>query len=150
VVSQPNGSTAGFSSTTTEDTSFLTDTAGSYTVRLTVTDDDGATAFDEETFSVAAQNVIPTADISGPLTGQTGGMAILSGVNSFDPDGSIVVYDWNITQQPINSVPTFTIVNGGVDRKFIPDLAGTYRITLRVKDNSGAWSPDVFIDFVAT
>jgi hypothetical protein len=150
VVSQPNGSTAGFSSTTTEDTSFLTDTAGSYTVRLTVTDDDGATAFDEETFSVAAQNVIPTADISGPLTGQTGGMVILSGVNSFDPDGSIVVYDWNITQQPINSVPTFTIVNGGVDRKFIPDLAGTYRITLRVKDNSGAWSPDVFIDFVAT
>lgn len=114
--------------------------AGSYTFRLTVTDNGGATAFDEVnvTVNAAPANQPPTASagpdqsITLPVSSVT-----LSGSGT-DPDGSIASYSWTKvsgTGGTITSPASASTTVTGLTQ-------GSYTFRLTVTDNSGASATD--------
>ena len=112
---------------------------GTYIFKLIVTDNSGATASAFDTVIVTAPiNLPPVANagasksITLPLNNTT-----LDGSLSYDPDGSIVSYNWVQSSGP--STATITGVSSPVAA--ISNLvAGVYTFELTVTDNSGASS----------
>ncbi|MEH0110276.1 PKD domain-containing protein [Tersicoccus sp. MR15.9] len=100
-------------------------TAGTYTVKLTVTDNRNATGSVTKQVTVAAANQLPTA----AFTSSVSNLALsVDGSGSSDPDGSIASYAWdfgdggNATGATANH--TYT-------------TAGTYTVGLTVTDDRG-------------
>jgi len=80
-------------------------------------------------------NIAPVAVIA-PVTGATLNTQItLSGIGSYDPDGTIVSYTWTL-KKPAGSA---ALLAGGstASPSFTPDMAGSYTATLIVTDNKG-------------
>jgi PKD repeat protein len=102
--------------------------AGSYTVKLTVTDRDGAQATDTATVQVREGNQPPAAVISGPTSGLVGETLSLSGAGSTDSDGRIVRYAWDLGDGTSG---------GGVNVTHVYGEAGRYTVTLTVTDGGG-------------
>ncbi len=110
---------------------------GVYSVILTVTDDDGAS--DSDTFEVIVylgsnggdkQNLPPIAQINASATqAEAGDTLSFNGLNSTDPDGTIVQYLWYIDDE---------IWDDGILTVYNRDDSGTYNLTLKVIDNNGA------------
>jgi PKD repeat protein len=104
--------------------------AGSYTVRLTVTDNDGLTNSASTTAQVSDGSGLqsPVAKPGGPYQGTTASPVAFDGSASSDPDGTIVSYDW-------------TFGDGGTASGAKPthaySTAGTYTVTLTVTDDTG-------------
>ncbi len=100
--------------------------AGSYTVKLIVTDDDGAS--EEAEVVINAQRVLVSPTASASYTPQSGDAPLtvsFDGSGSSDPDGDIVTYEWLFTDGETLSGET-------AQRTF--DRAGQYRFSLRVTD----------------
>jgi len=136
--SDPDGSIASYqwsfgdgTSSSGQSTSHAYSYAGTYTVRLTVTDNDGAT--DMETRQVvitSAPNQPPVARISvSPSSGEPGDWLTFSGASSSDPDGSIVTYQWSFGDGTSGS---------GMTTNHAYSAQGTYTVRLTVTDNDGA------------
>ena len=105
--------------------------AGTYTVKLVVTDNKGATATTTGSVMVTAPapvNVPPTAAIDTTVSNLT---VNFSGAGSTDSDGTITSYAWNFGDSQTGSGKTVSHTYGA---------AGTYTATLVVTDNSGATS----------
>jgi PKD repeat protein len=108
--------------------------AGVYTVRLIVTDDKGAVASTTQAVTVSplVVNQPPVAQFTysptAPFVGQT---VIFNGTSSYDPDGTIVSYQWDLNGDglPDQSGPMAT---------WTYTAAGMYNVTLTVIDNQGA------------
>ena len=105
-------------------------TTGTFTLRLTVTDDKGATKSTTTPIVVSGSNQKPVpALLALPTSGTAPFLVSVSAVGSVDPDGSIVSYSWDFgngqTAQGLQSQVTYT-------------TAGTYVITLTVRDNKNA------------
>jgi len=101
---------------------------GTYTVRLTVTDDSGTStnsASDEMTVTV---NHFPIADAGQDRVGVPGQMFIFDGSASIDPDGKITEYIWNFGDGTIQT---------GCKVSHNYAKPGTYNALLTVRDNSG-------------
>jgi PKD repeat protein len=105
--------------------------AGSYTVTLVVTDDDGLTSAAATTTADISDVVVdPIADPNGPYTGTEGRELTFDGTGSYDPDGgSIVSYAWDFDDGNTGIGPNPTNVY---------DTAGSYTVTLMVTDDEGA------------
>ncbi len=101
--------------------------AGSYTVRLDVTDDAGLDAVSEQTVTVVgtSTDIPPTASFTFSCSGLT---CHFDGSGSSDSDGTIVAYQWDFGDYSgaSGSAPTF-------DHTYLQ--AGSYSVTLRVIDN---------------
>lgn len=106
---------------------------GLYTVTLTVTDNQGATGSASTTASIAAAppqtNQLPQARANGPYTIASGTPLTLSSGGSFDPDGSIVSYQWTLGDGRTATGPAPTVTYA---------TAGTFNVSLTVTDNTGA------------
>lgn len=117
--------------------------AGTYVFRLTVTDNQGATSFDEVTVTVIAFNQPPIANAGADfvITLPTSTTNV-SGSGS-DPDGSITNYGWS----QISGPNTATLINASTPTLTASGLIeGTYRFRLTVTDNQGATgSDDMFL-----
>jgi len=103
---------------------------GTYTVTLTVTDNDGATASTSATTTVL--NRSPVASFtSSPSAPYTGDVVTFNASTSYDPDGTIVSYFW-----------TFGDGTNGTGVVVTHSYAdnGTYTVTLTVTDNDGSTS----------
>ena len=98
---------------------------GPYTVKLTVTDNQGATGVSSQSLSVAA-NQVPIASFTTTLTPLS---AAFDASTSTDPDGSVVSYAWTFGdgQTGTGKTPSHTYAT-----------AGTYQVKLTVTDNQGA------------
>jgi len=113
-------------------------TQGTYVFRLTVTDNSGATTYDEVNVIVLQANQSPTAN-AGPdksITLPTN-TAILSGSGT-DPDDGIASYQWKTV-----SGGAATLTNANTPTLTVKGLVqGTYVFGLTVTDNSGATGYD--------
>jgi PKD repeat protein len=107
--------------------------AGVFPVTLTVTDNQGATGSASTTASIAAApapiNQLPQARANGPYSVAVGTPLTLSSGGSFDPDGSLVSYQWTLGDGRTASGPAPTVSY---------PTAGTYSVTVTVTDNLGA------------
>lgn len=103
---------------------------GIFTVRLTLTDDQGATA--SQTIDITVTEA-PVAEISVDRTAAESAPAVFNfdASGSFDPDGEIVQYQWDF---------------GDGSRELVPVVAhtypvpGTFRVVLTVTDDTGVTS----------
>ena len=106
-------------------------TAGNYTVTLTVTDNEGATGSATSSATITSpSNTSPNAVIAnGPFNAETGQAISFSSSGSNDPDGSIASYSWNFGDGTTSSsaTPSKTYTS-----------AGSYTVSLTVTDNDGA------------
>jgi PKD repeat protein len=101
-------------------------TFGSFEVRLTITDDDGATATGNLTVKV--ENVQPVARASGDLKVLSGEEVKMDGTGSYDLDGNIVEYLWDMGDGKTELGPIVRHTYTGV---------GTFIVTLTVEDEGG-------------
>ncbi|WP_313790931.1 PKD domain-containing protein [Allomuricauda sp. SCSIO 65647] len=121
--------------TSTEaDPVYTFNTAGTYDVELTVTDDGGLTDTDTVTITVNEPNQQPTALAEAtPLEGDAPLQVTFTGSNSTDSDGTVESYAWDFgdggTSTEADPVYTFNTV-------------GTYDVELTVTDDGGLTNTD--------
>lgn len=142
--SDPDGTVVGYEWDLDGNGSFETDTgavatssrsygsAGTYAVKLRVTDDDGAKA--TATVNVVVANVLPVAAIAvSPNPVVAGQAALLDARSSFDPDGTIVKYDWDL-----DGNGTYEATSAGTPtRSHVYPNPGAFNVGVRVTDNHG-------------
>lgn len=104
------------------------------TFTYVVSDNHGGTSTATVTITVYA-NVAPIADGNGPYLVNEGSSLSLSSSGSFDPDGSIVSYEWDFDYDGV----TFNVDATGASPTYVgSDGPSTFTIALRVTDNDGA------------
>ncbi|MFH1921247.1 MAG: PKD domain-containing protein, partial [Planctomycetota bacterium] len=112
---------------------------GEFTVRLLVTDEDGA--WDVATATVTVGNVTPSAEAGGPYYVNEGSNLTLDASASTDPGLDIVSFEWDLDNNGSYETPGTTAIFNRTDD-------GPYTVGLRVTDDFGAWDVDTAIVIV--
>lgn len=100
---------------------------GTYPVLLTVTDDDGGIASDSISVTTVT-TAVPVANANGPYAGQAGQTIGFTASGSFDPDGSIVLFSWDLGDGSTATGPA---------PSYAYSSAGTFQVVLTVRDDAG-------------
>jgi PKD repeat protein len=115
--------------------SHVYDVAGTYTVMLTVSTEDGRSGSSTALVTVAVPpNAPPVAAAGGSYTGDEGGIIGFSGAVSSDPDGDALTYAWDFGDGATGSgvAPSHTYADNA-----------TYTVGLTVTDTHGLASTPV-------
>ncbi|OQY05369.1 MAG: hypothetical protein B6I20_01400 [Bacteroidetes bacterium 4572_117] len=140
--SDPDGSLAsGFwdfgdgTTSTNPNPSHVYGTAGTYTVALSVTDNEGATTVGETTATITggSSNQPPVVNANGPYSGDVGETINFSFAGTSDPDGSLASGFWDFGDGTTSTSPNPTHAYS---------TAGAYTVILSVTDNDGATTTD--------
>src|SRR3989449_2933104 len=111
-------------------------TAGTYTVKLNVTDNSGSTALDTQTVTITDRPPVVTTALSS--TNPAPGQAVIITITASDPDGTLVTttVNWGdgttntISGPPSTGSHAYSLANSAT--------SATYTITVTVVDNSGS------------
>lgn len=101
---------------------------GTYTVKLTVTDNEGATAVSQQQVTVVAPNVPPVAGFTFTQGPNSGPAVAVDATSSTDPDGGTLTYAWTFGDGTSDT---------GVTASHTYAASGDYTIGLTVTDNRG-------------
>lgn len=114
--------------------------SGDYLLKVTGTDDDGATdtAVYSFPYEAPSTNDPPTATITGFTTDNDAGTLDASGSGN-DPDGSIAALDWTFER---NGTVVDTATGSDVTLNYAG--SGTYTLTLTATDDDGAQATDSY------
>jgi PKD repeat protein len=106
--------------------------AGSFTVTLTVTDNQGAQGSITAPVTISAggggSDQPPVARLAASYNGTAGTPVAFDAGSSSDPDGTIAAYDWNFGDGATGT---------GVTASHTYAAAGSFTVTLTVTDNQG-------------
>jgi len=119
---------------------FTFNQGGNYKITLTVTDNTGLTNTTQQSVNVIAKNQPPTAKLLvTPTKGNAPLTITLNGGQSFDPDGSIVNYEWIASdgERAFGASSSMTFVEAGI-----------YVVSLVVTDDKGEVSPNVAVQTI--
>jgi len=108
-------------------------TPGTYTVTLTVTDDEELTDTDTLTATVTSASSEPTANAGNDQTVDLGNTLSFDGSASSDSDGEIVSYHWDFDDASESTE---------IKPSHKYSTAGTYAVTLEVTDDDGLKGTD--------
>jgi hypothetical protein len=78
-------------------------------------------------------NSVPIANAGQDKVTQINREILLSGVDSYDIDGDILTYRWDILTSPMDSTARLITAND-INTKFTPDKIGEYTLKLNVSD----------------
>lgn len=158
---QPSGSLSILTSSNESTASFTPDLPGNYKVELIVNDGSADSEAKSITLSVEQKSLSPVAVISGFEKVAVGGRYQLDASNSYDEDGEISAFYWQLLSKPEGS--EVAIDNGFTWEEkpalyddsakswfhFSPDVKGNYSIQLTVVDNDKQASEKVVVNFEA-
>ncbi|MGC8845475.1 MAG: PKD domain-containing protein, partial [Candidatus Hydrogenedens sp.] len=111
--------------------SFIPDYPGYYSIELLVSDPYSSVSRSE--IVLRTFNLPPIAIISAPQIIKVGDEVVLDGTNSYDPDGDLITYQWQLSFRPNDSQTTLSSLTEPITQLYI-DKAGTYTIELQVND----------------
>lgn len=139
-----NGTETALSST------FIPDVIGTYVVGLVVSSGEVRSEQDIVIIEVVTGDQAPLADCGPDLTVMVGEAATLNASSSYDPEGSTLRYEWSITSTPSGSSlgPTSLYNDTGPTPSIIPDVAGTFIVSLTVGD-AAQWSAPAYCSVTA-
>ena len=152
LVEQPAGSALTSQSLTGRQTPnpiFTPDMRGRYVFELIV--NDGLVDSEPDTVAITASpsNVPPNADAGPDQYARVGTAVVLDGSASHDPDQSPgpLTYQWTFKQVPAGSTLRNAHIRTAMQAQasFVPDMAGTYALNLRVSDGSASGNDEVMI-----
>ncbi|MCY0904971.1 LamG-like jellyroll fold domain-containing protein [Arthrobacter sp. H14-L1] len=104
--------------------------AGTYSVKLVVTDDKGATNAVTHGVTVSAAPPVNQPPVAAFASSSVNLVASFDGSGSSDPDGSVVSYGWDFGDG--------SVAGTGVSPSHTYAAAGTYSVKLVVTDDKGA------------
>jgi hypothetical protein len=108
--------------------------------------DDLRVRADGPRFSIRALpgNGRPVAVAPATLVARVGEELSLDGSSSCDPDSDVLTYFWRLDAAPGGSRWPLSQA-ASAEARFIPDVAGRYRLSLRVTDAAGAKSDPAYV-----
>jgi hypothetical protein len=129
---------------------FTPDAVGAYVVSLSVHDGVTESSADPMVITVSSDDVPPTADAGADQTGQVGTLVAFDGTLSSDPSAASLLYLWTLASPPdgsgLDSSDVFD--SGTANASLVPDVPGTYVLSLIVSDGI-SWSEPDYVALVA-
>jgi hypothetical protein len=154
IVSKPAASAAALDNDTAARQVLTPDAAGTWVLRVRVSDSRGLFTEKNATLLVRANaRPLPAISLAVSYPGQSstrpvqalsiGAAVVLDAAGSTDADGDAVSTAWTLLEKPAASGAS--LVGEGQSTRLVADVAGLFKVRARGTDARGAWSDTVYV-----